>query len=93
MAVALIPQELPAWDWGLAMRGGQQLPELPVLTTVRLRACRLDACANRLLWRSPALRVLDCDGPAVNLRAAALFWWASCAVCDGSHSVSMTSQQ
>ncbi len=56
------------------MRGRQQLPELPVLTTVRLRACRLDACANRLLWRSPALRVLDCDGPAVNLRAAALFW-------------------
>ena len=56
------------------MRGGQQLPELPVLTTVRLRACRLDACANRLLWRSPALRMLDVDGPAVNLRAAALFW-------------------
>ncbi len=61
------------------MRGGQQLPELPVLTTVRLRACRLDACANRLLWRSPALRVLDCDGPAVNLRAAALFWCVSLA--------------
>jgi hypothetical protein len=56
------------------MRGGQQLPELPALTTVRMRACRLDACANRLLWRSPALRLLDVDGPAVNLRAAALFW-------------------
>ena len=67
-------QELPSWDWSLAMRGGQQLPELPALTIVRVRACRLDACANRLLWRSPALRLLDVDGPAVNLRAAALFW-------------------
>lgn len=59
--------------WELCKESSQRWED-PKLTKFTVRLAKLDSEFGEILARLPALTELEIDGPAVNIKAAALSW-------------------